>query len=140
MNHNKEKLIERILFKEEILGLVEPKHHPDATYKTKVGLNEVEIPLPLGTKVICSYNAGWGKGNTVKGYYLGVIVYTLDHSSWRNEVIVQVVKVSQPSLDPILGTLRVENLPRRWDDYLSSVVGVSPPVKWEDYVLRGEKR
>jgi len=112
-----EDLLNRIEEREQIHGLVEPKQRSVAKYK-KEPKSRIERPaLKVGKRIV--YAVGlhrWSRGE-VKGYALGIILdWNTDNSWWyRTQLIVQTIKVSNPSLEHLVGHLSAVDI-GEWGD------------------------
>jgi len=108
MTYNRvEDLLAKIQIREEIHGLVEPKHTPSSKYK-KEPKDKTERPsLKVGKKIVYPVGVNRYSKSEVKGYALGVILdWQADSQGWyRTRLIVQTIRVSNPALEHLVGHL-----------------------------------
>lgn len=105
-------VIGRIEEREQIHGLVEPKHRPAAKYK-KGPKDKIERPaLKVGKRVVYSVGVNRWSKNPLKGYALGVILDWSGKEGWWNstQLIVQVIRVSNPDLEHMVGHLKAVDI------------------------------
>lgn len=138
-------LLEKVIDREQIDGVVEPRHFPDAKYKRPADAKPDEPSYPtlrVGSKVIVKWNIYRDYRRSLAGYYLGVVIDVVQDSGsfvWGGrdaELIVQVTRVSnEPEMGFMVGRLRSVKMYRH--DYYGcgNVVGFSPPLKTTDYHL-----
>jgi hypothetical protein len=105
-------IVTRLLDREQIEGVVEPRVPPAAKYKKEGSADRGRPDLFPGRKLIVEiYDPGaveW-KPRGTKGYALCVVLdYEEQGGYWhRTDVIVQVTCVSHPDLEPMVGRLKV---------------------------------
>lgn len=112
-----EDLLSKIEEREQIHGLVEPRQRSSVKYK-KEPKDKIERPaLKVGKRVV--YTVGlnrWSK-HPLKGYALGVILDWSTNDSWwqRTQLIIQTIRVSNPSLEHLIGHLHAIDI-GEWGD------------------------
>lgn len=105
--------------REQIHGLVEPKHSPDVKYKKDPKNKIVRPTLRVGSKLVWAIGAERYGVGSIKGYALGVVLdwggngrpeheHTWGGDSWWDSrgCIVQVTRVSNPEFEWMVGHLR----------------------------------
>lgn len=114
-----EDILGAITEREQIHGLVEPKHSPDAKYK-KDPKNKITRPtLRVGSKLVWAIGSARYQPGSIKGYALGVVLdwggngKPEDENTWgggsrwdSKNCIVQVTRVSNPGFEWMVGHLR----------------------------------
>ena len=111
-----EDILGAIVEREEIHGLVEPRHTPSAKYK-KGPKDQFSRPmLRVGSRIVFPLGIPWWKRRAgvkdgIKGYGLGVVLDwegdQSDISTWNSvTAIIQVVRVSREEFGDLVGHLR----------------------------------
>ncbi len=111
-------VIDKLEIKEQIEGLVEPKHRPAAKYKKDPKDQFARPDLKVGKRVVFGVGQDRWSRNPIKGYALGIVLdWGTGNDGWYSStrLIVQVVKVSNPALDHLVGHLRAVDI-GAWGD------------------------
>lgn len=102
-----EDLLNAIEIKEQVHGLITPKHTPSSKYK-KAPKEKIERPaLKVGKKIVYAIGRNRWSRNPIKGYALAVVLdWDASGDGWyRTQLIVQTIKVSNPELEYLVGHL-----------------------------------
>lgn len=111
-----ETLLNEIEIKEQVHGLITPKHTPEAKYK-KPSNHKLSRPnLKVGTKLIWPLTKGWYMYGDIRGYALGIVLdwgtngkpEDSDVHYWQSgsQCVVQIIKVSNKDYEWLVGHLR----------------------------------
>lgn len=108
-----EDILKAIQIKEEIHGLVEPKHRKPAKYRVSKENPKQRPDMKVGQKLVSTVGSRRWFGSNYgdrEGYALGVVIDFVDDSydgsSSQFAVIVQVTRVSNPKHEDMIGHLR----------------------------------
>lgn len=143
-----EEVLGKIAEREQIHGLVEPKHSPDAKYKKDPKSKLVRPTLRVGSRLVWAVGAPrWEKNSNIKGYALGVVLDWGGHGKpdeedswgdgwWRSKTCtVQVTRVSSPELQWMVGHLRAVSLDYHYGDRLTFPLFAPEECNPQDYGL-----
>lgn len=133
-------ILAAIVDREQIHGIIEPRVPPALKYKK--GHKPGAVPLPdlrVGTKLVltctsCGLGHDFSSYGTVVGYALGIVLdfHTRGEDSglyYDAKAIVQIVKVTHPDLQSLVGHLRSISV----GDYHTDVRFVPEQVQQSDF-------
>lgn len=102
-----EDLLNEIEIKEQVHGLITPKHTPSSKYKKEPKDKIVRPALKVGKKVVYVVGQNRWLRHPIRGYALAVILdWNHNQEGWhRTRLIVQTIKVSNPELEYLVGHL-----------------------------------